>query len=189
MRVNAALIALTAWALIALMGCKAAEQKPAATAPVEAVTCGTIKQIHAVDGLYLAGQPSAQDYALLKEQFGIKTVIDLRKPEEQRGFDEARAVQALGMSYITLPWNGAEELTDEKLDAMRKLLRESERPLLMKCGSSNRVGAGWLAYRVLDEGVALEQAVAQAKEVGMRTPAYETITREYIQKQQSRTSH
>lgn len=175
--------ALLVCALLLLAGCKQTPEQAAAPGKVETVTCGTIKQIHAVDDLYLASQPSAEDYKALKD-LGIKTVIDLRLEQENRGFNEKETIESLGMAYVALPWNGADQLTDEKLDTMRKLLREAERPLLMKCGSSNRVGAGWLAYRVLDQGVAVETALAEAKVVGMRTPAFETITLAYIKARQ-----
>lgn len=171
--------------VLMLTGCKSGtdQHAVAAPAPVEATTCGSIKKISKVGQLYLAGQPSAEDYAQIKER-GVKTVIDLRKDEEQRGFDEAKVVSEQGMTYVQIPWGSADELTDAKLDAMREALRTAERPLLMKCGSSNRVGAGWLAYRVLDEGVPVEQALAEAKEVGMRTPAYETKSLDYIKSRQ-----
>lgn len=172
-----------AYSLMLLTACQTHDRASAAADPVEDVSCGSIKQIHAVGDLYLAGQPSAADYQLLKDR-GVRTVIDLRKPGENRAFTEARVVTDLGMNYMALPWNGPDELTDDKLDAMRKLLREADRPAVMKCGSSNRVGAGWLAYRVLDEGVAVDAALAEAKRVGMRTPAYETITLRYIEANQ-----
>ncbi|MFN3165698.1 MAG: beta-lactamase hydrolase domain-containing protein [Phycisphaeraceae bacterium] len=152
-------------------------------ATVQTQTCGSIKTLHVVGDVYLASQPSAEDYALLKDR-GVKAVIDLRTDKEDRGFEEGATLKALGIDYIELPWNGPDQLTDAKLDAMRKALRNAKRPVMMKCGSSNRVGAGWLAYRVLDEGVALETAVAEAKQVGLRTPAYEAKARAYISARQ-----
>lgn len=176
-----AALAIALACTLMLVGCNSTTDSTDTTpAAVEPVVCGTVKKIHQVDGLYLAGQPSAEDYALLKNEHGIRTVIDLRKPTENRGFDEAKVVGDLGMRYVVLPWSGPDELTDDKLDAMRKLLRETDRPMLMKCGSSNRVGAGWLAYRVLDEGVAVEVALAEAKTVGLRTPAYQEKSLQYI---------
>ncbi len=160
----------------------ACQQGRAVTAPdpVEPATCGTVRNLHAVGDIYLAGQPGPGDYALLKER-GIKTVIDLRLDKET-DHDEAKAVSAQGLTYVHLPWNGPDQLTDARLDEMRRLLREAERPLLLKCGSANRVAAGWLAYRALDEGVAVETALAEAKAVGLRTPAYEAKALDYIQR-------
>ncbi len=43
-----------------------------------------------------------------------------------------------------------------------------------------------MAYRVLDEGVPMTEALKEAKEVGMRTQAYEAKAVEYIKKHQSK---
>ena len=182
---TATALSLACCLLLVLAGCKTDTPdtaNPAAEpAPVQAATCGSIKTLHQTGGaMYFASQPSAEDYALVKAM-GIKTVIDLRTEQENRGFDEAKTVSDLGMAYVSIPWNSPEQLTDEKLDAMRAALRSAQRPLMMKCGSSNRVGAGWLAYRVLDEGVSVETAIAEAKEVGLRTPAYEAKALAYIE--------
>lgn len=164
-----------------LVGCQAG---PAAET-VEPISCGDVRNMHRVGDLYLSGAPTPDDYPLLKD-LGIKTVLSIRHDKETPGLDDAKLVEAQGMTYVHVPWSGADQLTGEKLDAMREVLREAERPMLFHCGSANRVGAGWLAYRVLDEGVELDTAVAEAKTFGLRTAAYETITRQYITRHQSR---
>jgi len=165
-------------ALLVLSGCaNTTHQSPLAN--VQPTTCGDVKNMHRVGDLYLAGAPTPSDYPLLKD-LGIKTVLNIRHDKETPDLDDAKLVEAQGMAYIHLPWSGADQLTDDKLDAMRKVLREAERPLLFHCGSANRVGAGWLAYRVLDERVDLDTAIDEAKTFGLRTAAYETITLDYI---------
>ncbi|MEO0475932.1 MAG: protein tyrosine phosphatase family protein [Planctomycetota bacterium] len=160
--------------LLMMLGCQTGP-----TETVEPTSCGDVKNMHRVGDLYLAGAPTASDYPLLKD-LGIKTVLSIRHDKETPSLDDAALVEAQGMTYMHLPWSGADQLTDETLDAMRKVLRNAERPMLFHCGSANRVGAGWLAYRVLDEGVALDTALAEAKTFGLRTKAYETITVAYI---------
>jgi len=71
-------------------------------------------------------------------------------------------------------------VTDAKIDETRELLRTAERPMLMHCSSANRVGAMWMAYRVLDEELDVEAAAAEAKVVGLRSPVYEQKIRDYI---------
>jgi uncharacterized protein (TIGR01244 family) len=90
----------------------------------------------------------------------------------------------LGMGYHNVPWNGPDELTDERFDTVRELLRTAERPLLLHCSSGNRVGAMWLAYRALDDGLSYEEALREAKIVGMKTPAFETKAKSYIERRQ-----
>ena len=183
MKKHALAALLPALCLALLVGCKSEMPADQAAPPVENASCGSIKTLHKTGDLYLASQPSAGDYAQLQAQ-GIKTVIDLRKDQEQRGFDEAKTVRDLGMTYVQIPWNGTDELDDVKFYDMRQALRGAERPILMKCGSSNRVGAGWLVYRVLDQGVPLDQAVEEAHTVGLRTAAYEAKALQYIKTHQ-----
>ena len=168
--------------LLLILGCQSDQPEQASVAPVKPAACGTVKNMHRIGDLYVAGGVSPSDYPLLKE-LGIKTIFNIRLDQETQDVDEAKLAEAQGMAYVHLPWNGPDQLTDAKLDAMRAMLRDADRPMLFHCGSANRVGAGWLAYRVLDEGVALNTALAEAKTVGMRTPAYETITVDYIARQ------
>lgn len=165
--------------LMLILGCKTDTPQASAPASVEPAQCGDVKNMHRVGDLYLAGATTPSDYPQLKA-LGIKTLLSIRHDKETPDLDDAKLVEAQGMAYVHLPWSGADQLTDAKFDAMRKVLREAERPMLFHCGSANRVGAGWLTYRVLDEGVALEQALAEAKTVGMRTPAYEAKAVDYI---------
>lgn len=174
--------------ILLLSGCTSTESRQPvvetdavaeAVASVESATIGSIPNLTRSGDLYLAGQPTPGDLPLLKEA-GITTVISLRHPEELAGFDEGAAVRELGLTYAPLPWNGPDELTDDVFDEARALLREIDSPALLHCGSANRVGAVWLPFRVLDEGVDVEQAVAEAKQIGMRTPGYETAARDYI---------
>jgi ubiquinone/menaquinone biosynthesis C-methylase UbiE len=51
---------------------------------------------------------------------------------------------------------------------------------MLHCGSANRVGAVWLTYRVLDQGVPIETAIEEAKTIGLRSPEYEAKARDYI---------
>jgi protein tyrosine phosphatase (PTP) superfamily phosphohydrolase (DUF442 family) len=84
------------------------------------------------------------------------------------------------MGFVRIPWNGPGELSDEIFDAARDQLRGAARPLFLHCGSGNRVGAVWIPYRVLDQGVELEAAVAEAKVVGLKTPEFEAKARDYV---------
>lgn len=143
-------------------------------------TLGEIQSLHRLGGIYLASQPSVQDFQLLKEA-GIRTLIDQRYPEETP-FDEGAIVERLGMTYTNVPWNGPADLSDEVFDRYRQLLNESEQPLLLHCSSANRVGTVWLPWRVLDGGVSVETALEEARLVGLRLPAYEEAAVAYIRK-------
>src|SRR5258707_8824598 len=57
-------------------------------------------------GVLLAGQPTGEQVQLAAED-GYKTIIDLRTPEEPRGFDEVEAARLTGLVYVNLPVNPA----------------------------------------------------------------------------------
>ena len=54
--------------------------------------------------------------------------------------------------------------------------------MLLHCASSNRVGAVWLAYRALDGGLSIEEAKAEAKIVGLKSPALEAKAIDYVKR-------
>lgn len=144
---------------------------------------GKIRPVHAVGDIYLAGQPAPEDLPLLKSA-GIKTVITLRKPNEVP-WDEAAAVQQQGMKYVSVPFQGADELKPQLFDQLLKELRDKQNgPILFHCGSANRVGAIWYAHRVLQDDIAPEAALKEAKTVGLRTPAYLERAQLYVQQKQ-----
>ena len=119
-------------------------------------------------GVLTAGQPSAAHLSQLA-QSGIKTLIDLRSPNEPRGFDEAATVRAAGLTYRNIPVTPA-TLGNHEFDEFRKLHRdESARPVLVHCGSANRVGALLIPYLVLDEKRSRDDALKIAGEVGLRS--------------------
>ena len=93
-----------------------------------------------LEGITTAGQPNAQQLAAAAAS-GFKTVIDLRGPNEDRGLDEKATVEELGMSYISLPVEGADGVTFANASALDKLLSGSRGPVLIHCSSGNRAGA------------------------------------------------
>jgi hypothetical protein len=46
------------------------------------------------------------------------------------------------------------------------------------------VGAVWLAHRVLDGGLSYDDALKEAKTVGLKTPAFEEKVKDYIRRKQ-----
>jgi len=152
-----------------------------AMAALQPRVSGTIKRLHIYDDVWLASQPSPEDFELARDD-GVRTIINQRPAREMEDFDEGAHVTSLGLRYLNPGWNGADELTDEIIDETRQMLRTAERPVMLHCGSANRVGAIWFAYRVLDDGLTVDAALAEAKTVGLRTPEYEVIVRDYVER-------
>ncbi len=165
-------------------GSNESAQTPSDPAPVRKAKLGSTKKVHSSGELYFSGQFALEDIESLKTA-GIRRVITLRTPEELE-WDERAALESAGIEFVEIPIRDAASMTDEVLDQVRNQLTASRSTTtLLHCASSNRVGAAWLAWRVLDEGVPLETAVAEARVVGLRTPALLDRTRMYLRKKQA----
>lgn len=148
---------------------------------LEPYKCGKVERLHTFDGIFLASQPSQDDFKLASEN-GIKTVIDLRAKGEL-DWDEAALVKKLGMAYVHVPFKSAAELSDDKFDAVRKVLMDkAKKPILLHCQSANRVGAIWLAHRVLDHNLSYDDALKEAETVGLKSPALSQKAKDYIER-------
>lgn len=118
-------------------------------------------------GLRTGGQPSAEDLARLQAQ-GVRTVIDLRGADEDRGFDQAAEARRLGLEYVALPIAGKDEVNPANAAALKALLHEHGDGVLLHCGSGNRVGA-LLALGAAGEGMPREQALEFGRQAGMKS--------------------
>ena len=154
---------------------------------LEAATIGNTRNVHKHEGFYLAGQPSKADLEEA-QKIGVNTVFNLRMPSEQP-FDEKPVVKELGMSYHNVGIDSADSLTDPVLDEIRRMLRlinllDENKPILLHCGTGNRVGAVWLAYRALEDDIDYDTALAEAKTVGLRDQLMEEVVEDYIKRNQ-----
>ncbi|MCA9147900.1 MAG: hypothetical protein KDA92_01310 [Planctomycetales bacterium] len=156
-------------------------------AKLSAAKLGSTKNVHVCGGTYLCGQPSVEDLKLAKQR-GVDVILTLRADGEI-DWNEESATKQLGMDYVCIPFRAPDSLTDEVFDQTRKLLIDAgkdDKAVMMHCGSANRVGAIWMVHRVLDHGIDLKTAQAEAKEVGLRTAGYEARAIEYIKAQQAK---
>lgn len=167
-------------------GTVASPAEDAAPAELREAELGSTNNVHAVGDIYLAGQPTPDDIEVLVNR-GVKTVVCLRKPGEV-DYDEQAAVEAAGMDFVSIPFDAAEELTDDVFDRVRATLAaHGDEPLVLHCGRANRVGAVWMVHRVLNDGVGIDQALEEAKTAGLRTPEYIEKAQDYIRRAQDAT--
>jgi uncharacterized protein (TIGR01244 family) len=111
----------------------------------------------ALDGITTAGQPSEAALTAIAAA-GYKSVIDLRGANEDRGLDEKKTVELLGMSYVNLPVEGAAGVSYANASALDKLLAELPKPVLVHCSTGNRAGA-LLALRAKANGADAQAAL------------------------------
>jgi uncharacterized protein (TIGR01244 family) len=131
------------------------------------VACGGATETTALDGL-------AKD--------GFKSVINLRMASEANANIELNAAHArsLGLNYIHIPFNAAQpepKVLDQFLAA---IANKANQPAYVHCGSANRVGAVWLAKRVLQDGWTVAKATEEAKLIGLRSEPLEKFALAYI---------
>jgi protein-tyrosine phosphatase len=97
----------------------------------------------------------------------VKTVIDLRLPDEHSTAAEARAVEAAGMRYVHIPMKGFSAPTDEQVSKVMALLEEGN--VFVHCRrGADRTGTVMACYRVRHDGWDNERALKEAKACGMR---------------------
>ncbi|MCW2001166.1 uncharacterized protein (TIGR01244 family) [Xanthomonas translucens] len=114
-----------------------------------------------------AAQPSQ---AQLREAAanGVTTVIDLRGPDEARGYDETASAHALGLRYVRLPIRTAAGLTPDNVRALQRVLdQQAQGKVLLHCASGNRAGA-LLALLAAREGASAEQALQIGRDAGLQ---------------------
>jgi uncharacterized protein (TIGR01244 family) len=185
---------------LALLGCSSGTSVPSSTGVPTATTrraepassvdelrvaeLGDAAPVHSVGHVFLAGQPSEQDFSAIAER-GVKTIVTLRKPEELDWNEEA-AVRNAGMEFVAIPFGGPDELTDDVFRRVLETLREhGDEPLVLHCGRANRVGAVWMVHRVLEDGLGVDEALAEATEAGLRTPEYAEKAQDFIRRAQA----
>lgn len=126
-----------------------------------------------------AGQPRAEDFRRLADA-GYKSIIDLRHPAEDRGFDEAAVARDAGLRYENIPVTPP-TLGDAEFDRFRAVLMDpANRPLLVHCASANRVGALLIPYLMLDEGRPVGVALELAKRAGLRSQELADVALQYV---------
>ncbi len=145
---------------------------------IEKSELGSTKNVHRCGNLFFAGQFTEKDLAIIQER-QIARVITLCTDNEI-DWNEQDAVEAADIEHVKIPFGSPEALTDEVFDNIRQLLKDTNKTTLLHCASASRVGGVWLTYRVLDEGVDLETAIAEAKQIGLKTPFIERKARDYI---------
>jgi len=115
----------------------------------------------------VAGQPSADELAAAAEA-GVVHVVNARAEGEFDEFDEAQAVDELGMRYHHLPIAGPQDLTRQNVAQFDGLLaRIGEQPAILHCASGNRIGALFALRAAWIHNMSVEDALAEGRRHGL----------------------
>lgn len=98
--------------------------------------------------LYRSAQPSGADVTKYAQQFGIKTIINLRD-ENPKGWydDEKSAANANGVSLIDFPLSSSKELPQARAEELVRIMKDAPKPILIHCEhGANRTGLASAIY-------------------------------------------
>ena len=137
---------------------------------------------HPEEGVLFGGQPSEAQIAELAEA-GYGTIIDLRGEGEARGFDQAAAVEAAGMEYVTIPFTADTLPSGQPFADFIEAFRDAERPVVVHCASGNRVGGAYYAWLVDEKGMDRAEASEKAQEAGLRSAQIEAAANRWLDQQ------
>ena len=128
---------------------------------------GLLNEKHPLPGIATAGQPTAEQLAAAKAA-GYKTIVNLRPAAENPDLDEAAKAKELGFDYHYLPITGPADLTRANAEKLLATLRDpSKMPMLVHCGSGNRVGALLALGHYQIEGAKPETALELGRAAGL----------------------
>lgn len=118
-------------------------------------------------GLYTAGQPSEADWKALRAR-GIRTVINLRTPQELEGRNEAAEVRAADMRYVEIPVAGADGINADNAMRLHAALQPGHGGgVLVHCASANRAGALLALEQKEYDGITPEAALTLGQQAGV----------------------
>ena len=114
------------------------------------------------------GEGAVQELA----EKGFATIIDLRTQKEGTSSEETE-VSTSKMTYINIPVTG-DGISDEQLANFTKAYEMAKKPILLHCGSGNRVGAMLTRY-YLSKGMEKDLAFERGRTAGMKPALEKTI--------------
>ena len=99
---------------------------------------------------------------------GFRTVISLRTSSE--GFERDQVVvEGQGLRWVNIPVLPATFTTKDAETVARVLDDPAAGPTFLYCASANRVGGVWAVYQVM-KGKSVDEALAEGKKAGLRSP-------------------
>ena len=113
--------------------------------------------------LFRGGQPGVDGLESLKKM-GVSIVVDMRSGPNN---NEKRAVDKLGMKYVSIPWH-CPFPTDEAFARFLKVVEDNpQKKVFVHCRlGDDRTGMAVAAYRMAEQGWSAEQALDEMEKFG-----------------------
>jgi uncharacterized protein (TIGR01244 family) len=117
--------------------------------------------------ILIGGQPTEDGLEELAAK-GYKTVLSTRS-EAEVTWDEKVKAESLGMKFVHIPMDKPiDNIKDEWVDEFTRVMTKGEHPIVMHCGSGNRISGLWAVYLVEHEKVDPDSALKMATKTGMK---------------------
>ena len=130
--------------------------------------------------VYVGGQPSREALDWLKSE-GVTAVVNLRtQPEmddrERVPYDEAAALDSLGIEYVHLPMGGnGAPYTPAALERFAETVDGAGGKVLLHCTVGWRASHMWVAYLARYRGMELNEAIEHGRAINLGTQPYEEL--------------
>ena len=153
------------------------------TVDMAALEDAQILNFRAPEGNVLSsGQPTREQLAVMAAA-GVRHVINLRAPGEEVDFNEQEAVEALGMTYYSLPVSGAAGVNGANAGTLLDMLSATAgEPVLVHCATGNRVG-GLMAVNTFANSADINAAMAEGERWGMTSERMQQMVRQQLTEQ------
>lgn len=132
------------------------------------------------ENIATGAQPKPEAFAKLAQN-GFRSVLSLRTDKEGVDLKKDRELtEAAGMRYIHIPVVTAAPDPKRVNEFIRAVKKEKNHPMLIYCGSANRVAAFWMIYRIVAEGWSEEKAMEEAVKIGLTRPELKAFVQSYL---------
>jgi uncharacterized protein (TIGR01244 family) len=151
------------WLMISLVfSCSDGGPRPEGTS-----VAGITKAVTLGD-MMICSQPSREGLKQLVDR-GYKTVLSTRGLSEL-SWDERAEAESLGMTFVSIPMeNPVQEITDTQVSRFDSAMTAANGPVVLHCGSGNRVSGLWAVWLVESRKIDPEEALGLASQAGMRS--------------------
>lgn len=156
-------------AALAAVASFAAFSTPAQTTPMGALATPMaiqgVPNAGNVNGtLYRGAQPKESGYSDL-QKLGMNIVVDLRD-EKSEVSSEKKVVEAAGMQFVSLPWNGTGLPSHDQILTFFALLHDNPgKKIFLHCHyGADRTGVMVALYRIAMEHWTTDQAIREMKD-------------------------
>ena len=159
----------------------AASQAPAqdAAPPAEEGPEGVVNYTRVDATVACAGATPPEAMAEIRAR-GFASIINFRTSGERGATVDAgqTAAEAAGLRYHHIPFR---EPSAEVAETFLATIGDpANQPAFIHCGSANRVGAMWLIKRVKQDGWNVDDALAEAETIGLRSEGLREFALAYV---------